>query len=145
MKLYFERAEAWNENDEPMTELQPYASVKLENPPSGGYWDPRGLFAVHITNVIKSIADCENALRLVDSVKREESALQILSDQYEIRKARIESSGVTFFIRCGEDDEEVYTGQISLDKYIKSIMYWKDFLFEPECLERVVDITDQAA
>ncbi|MFZ6642194.1 hypothetical protein ACO0LL_20900 [Undibacterium sp. TC4M20W] len=142
MKLYFQRAEAWDENDELMAELQPYASAILENPPHSGYWDPRGLFAVHITNVIQNIDDCKSALKVIDLVKGGGSALEILSDKYEIRKARIEPSGVTFFIRCGENDEETYKGWVSLGKYITSISYWRDFLSAHDCRERFVDIPD---
>ncbi|MFZ6643522.1 hypothetical protein ACO0LL_27620 [Undibacterium sp. TC4M20W] len=142
MKLHFVRAKTWDENDELMEELQPYASAQLENPTSSGYWDPRGLFAIHITNVIQSISDCDNAIRIINLIKKEESTSKILSDKYEIRKARIESTGVTFFIQCKKTDQEIYTGLISLDKYMAAILHWKDFISEKNCIERIVDIPD---
>ncbi len=142
MKLSFVRAEAWDENDERMEDLQPYANAQLENPPSDGYWDPRGLFAIHITNVIQSISDCDNTIKIINLIKKNESTSKFLSDKYEIRKARIESTGVTFFIQCGKTDQEIYTGLVSLDKYMAAILHWKDFISEKNCLERIVVIPD---
>lgn len=142
MKLYLVRAEAWDENDEKMEEFQPYASAQLEMPTSQGYWDARGLFAIHITNVIRDIVDCDNVIKIIGLVEKGKSTLEILSDKYEIRKARIEPTGVTFFIQCKKTDKEVYAGLISLDKYKAAIAHWKDFLLEKDCIERIVDIPD---